>query len=199
MFGIGGFNPVSLLATAALGPMGGIVAQLASQLMSQIGQQLIQNMGNQLGLPQSAIDMAQGSFAASYGDVQGQSSNLRESISNLARETGASPAQEGEAQRAMDDLLRDAVLNSTGSEEAREAKSGGRAGGWLRAMAEALGKKLDASAHEMQDLAGKIDKKDPSTTTDFQVASQEFNMLMNAANTAIKSIGEAMANTARKQ
>lgn len=195
----GGLNPVSLLATTMLGPMGGIVAQLATQLMSQIGQQMIQQMGDQLGLPQSAVDMAQGAFAGSYGDFGGQVGNLHEAIEQLGRETGASPAQMGEADRAIQDLLRDAVMNSTDSEDARAAKSGGRAGGWLRAMAEALGKKLDAAAHEMQDLANKIDKEDPSTTTDFQVASQEFNMLMNAANTAIKSIGEAMSNTARKQ
>ena len=47
MFGIGSFNPISLLATAALGPLGGIVAQLATQVLSQMGQQVIQQMGQQ--------------------------------------------------------------------------------------------------------------------------------------------------------
>lgn len=200
MFGIGGFNPISLLATAALGPMGGIVAQLASQVMSQIGQQFIQNLGQNMGLPQSSIDFAQAGLAANYGDFRGSAQNLDEALSAFQQGANLSPSEAGEADRAIQDMLRDAVMNQSDREEVREAKAGGRSGGgWLRAMAEALGKKLDAAAHEMQDLANKIDKEDPSTTTDFQVASQEFNMLMNAANTAIKSIGEAMANTARKQ
>lgn len=198
MFGIGGFNPVSLLATAALGPMGPL-AQIALQVVSQIGQNFIQQMGERLDLPQSMIDLAQADYASSRGDVIGTAGNLDEALDAFGREAGATPAEVGEFDRGVQDMLTDSVLNLSGSEEAREAKSGGRGGSWLRVMAEALGKKLDASAHEMQDLANKIDKKDPSTTTDFQVASQEFSLLMNAATTAIKTVGEAMANTARKQ
>ena len=198
MFGIGGFNPVSLLATTALGPMGPL-AQIALQVVSQIGQNLIQQMGERLDLPQSMIDLAQADYTSSRGDVMGTAENLDEALGAFGRETGATPAEVGEFDRDIQNLLTDSVLNLSGGEEAREARSGGRGGSWLRVMAEALGKKLDASAHEMQDLANKIDKKDPSTTTDFQVASQEFSLLMNAATTAIKTVGEAMANTARKQ
>jgi hypothetical protein len=201
MFGIGGFNPVSLLATSMLGPVGGIVAQLASQLMSQIGQQVIQNLGQNMGLPQSVIDMAQGSFAGRYGDVQGQAQNLDEAIAAFGNEMNASPQQTGEAQRQFQDAIDDIVRDLSDSQEAKEAKAtGGKGGGgWLRAMAEVLGAKLDDLAHEMEDLAGRVTKEDPSTTTDFSVVSNQFNMLMNATSTAIKTVGEAMAGAARKQ
>jgi hypothetical protein len=75
----------------------------------------------------------------------------------------------------------------------------GQAAGWLRAMAEALGKTLDDLAHEMEAAAEAIDKEDPSTSVKFQVISQQFGIVMNAASTAIKSVGEAMSSMARKQ
>lgn len=194
----GGLNPVSLLATSMFGPVGGIVAQLATQVMSQFGQQLIQNIGQQMGLPQSAIDMAQGAFAGSLGDVQGSAMNLDEALQAFGEETGASPADIGEAQRNLQDLLRDIADRAAESDEAKEAKHGGRGGSWLRALAEILGTKLDAKADELSSLAQKA-KDDPSTSMDFSTASQEFNILSNAATTSIKSIGEALSNIARKQ
>lgn len=198
MFGIGGFNPISLLATTALGPVGGIVAQLATQVISQFGQQLIQQLGQQLNLPQSSIDLAKGSFTNSINDFQGTAANLDDAIEQLGQQTGASPQDVGSAQRDSADALRDLVNEMSQSDEAKEARAGGRGAGWLRAMAEVLGKKLDSLAHEMQDLANKVNKDDPSTTTDFNVVSQEFNMLMNAATTAIKTIGEAMGKAASR-
>lgn len=200
MFGIGGFNPVSLLATAALGPMGGIVAQLASQVMSQVGQQIIQQLGQNMGLPQSSIDMAQGALAGRYGDVWGQAQNLDEAIAAFGQETNAQPQDVGNAQRELQSAIDDIVRDLSDSREAKEARaSGGKGGGWLRAMAEVLGGKLDDLAHEMEDLANRVTKDDPSTTTDFSVVSNQFNMLMNATSTAIKTIGEALAGAARKQ
>ncbi len=79
------------------------------------------------------------------------------------------------------------------------AAGAGGAAGWIRAMAEALGKKLDELAHEMEEAANNIDKEDPSTSVRFQVISQQFNILMNAASTAIKAVGEGMQSMARKQ
>ena len=199
MFGIGGFNPVSLLATAAFGPLGGIVSQLAMQVVSQFGQQFIQQLGQQMGLDQSAIDFAQGAFAGSIGDYGGAAQNLDDAIAQYGQAIGASPREIGQAQRDAQLDLQQLVADQAESQEARESRASGRGGGWLRAMAEVLGKKLDDLAHEMEDLAGKVDKNDPSTTTEFTVVSQQFSMLMNATNTAIKTVGEAMSSTARKQ
>lgn len=199
MFGIGGFNPVSLLATAALGPMGGIVAQLAQQVISQFGQQLIQNLGQQMGLPQSTIDMAQGAFAGSLGDIGGSAMNLDEAIAAFGQEQGASMPEIGGMQRQANEILDQLTREVGESEDAKEAKaSGGRGGGWLLAIARALGSKLDGLADKMEQQAAALDESKPSASAEFSATTQQFSMLMNATTNAIKTLGEAMANTARK-
>jgi hypothetical protein len=200
MFGIGGFNPISLLATTALGPMGGIVAQLAQQIVSQFGQQLIQNLGEQMNLPQSTIDLAQSSFAASYGDVKGATTNLHEAVEQAGRETGATPSQVGEAQRTFQDAMLKMAGDAMQTEEAKEAKSGGKGGGgWLRAIARAMGEAADKAANKLEQDAKKLDGATPSQSADYQADAQAFSMLMGAINTAIKAIGEALSSMARKQ
>lgn len=212
MFGVNGFNPVSLLATTALGPAGGIAAQLATQIFSAMGQQLIQNAGQQLGLPQPAIDVAQGSFAGAVGDPKGAKENLRDAIEQLGQQTGASPSEVGEQQRATEQFIRDTVQRMGESEEFKEAKAsrgkgkGGAGGagaaggqGWLMAMAKVLGKQLDELGEQMTDMASRITKDTPGLSAEFGVVSQQFGMLMNATSNAIKTVGEAMGRMASKQ
>jgi hypothetical protein len=198
MFGIGGFNPVSLLATAAFGPLGGVVAQLATQVLSQFGQQLIQNLGQNLGLPQSEIDFAQSAFAGSVGDFGGMGLNLDEAISALGEQTGASPFQIGDAQREANNILNDMVREFGESEDFKNARTSGGRGGWLMAMAKALGAKLNEMGQDLEQRANSLTGDDPGASAEFGVVSQQFSMLMNATNNAIKTIGESMANTARK-
>lgn len=200
----GGFNPINMVSQVALAAMTGgasLYLQLAMQVMSQVGQQVIQQLGQQMGLDQSVIDLAQGAFAGSMGDVQGSAQNLDEAVSQFGQFQGASPTDIGEAQRTAQEGMQQLLNELSESDEVREAKSSGGkgGGGWLRAMAEVLGEKLDALAHEMEDLAGKVTKEDPSTTTDFTVVSQQFNMLMNATSTALKTVGEAMGKSASRQ
>ncbi|MCW4460991.1 hypothetical protein OK349_04675 [Sphingomonas sp. BT-65] len=197
----GGLNPVSLLATSMLGPVGGIIAQLAQQVVSQLGQQLLQNLGDQMGLPQSAIDMAQGAFAGSLGDIQGSAQNLDEAIAALGQETGASPAQIGDMQRMVQDILQKAGEDAMQTEEAKEAKAGGTksGGGWLRALARALGEAADKAAANLEEKAKGLDDATPSESAEYSADAQAFGMLMNAINTAIKAIGEALNTVARKQ
>lgn len=206
MFGIGGFNPVSLLATSMFGPMGGLVSQLATQMMSQIGQQLIQNMGDNLGLPQSVIGQAQDAFAGSAGGLGGlgafggqQPSSIYDSIEQLGQATGASPTQIGEAQSQVQDIMDNFIRDAGESDDFKDAKTSGGKGGWLMAMAKALGAELDRMGADMEQRASSLTGDDPGASAEFGVVSQQFSMLMNATNNAIKTIGEAMANTARKQ
>ena len=91
MFGID-LNPVSLITTAMFGPAGGLIAQLAQQVVSQFGQQLLGQIGQGMGLPQSAIDLAQSSYSAANGDMQGTASNLIKSDKPFA---GKSSRSEG--------------------------------------------------------------------------------------------------------
>ncbi len=212
MFGLDSFNPVSLLATSMLGPIGGVVAQLAQQVFSQVGQQLIQNLGQNLGLPQGVIDLAQGQFAGSIGDFQGAFGNVDEAIDAFGQASGASPSDIGNAQNGIQQLMQQFIDDMSQSEEFKEAKNSGGKGkaggssagstgapGWLMALAQALGKELDRLGDDMQQRAESLKGDDASASAEFGVVSQQFSMLMNATNNAIKTIGEAMANTARKQ
>lgn len=194
MFGIN-LNPVNLLATAALGPLGGIASQLISQLASSIGQQIIQQLGESLGMPQSTIDFAQGAFAGSMGDASGAQMNFNEAIEALGSQFGASPTQIGQAQNDVQSAIDDFVGGLSEGEESKQARSGG----WLMAIATQLGKELDKMADDLEGMAGQLSKDDPSMTAQFGALSQQFGMMFNATSTAIKAIGEAMSGMARKQ
>jgi uncharacterized protein YggU (UPF0235/DUF167 family) len=197
-------NPLSL-AQLAMGPAGW--ASLAARtLMSAIGQQVIQQLGEKLGLPQSTIDMAQGAFCASMGDKAGVRQNVQEAIGSFAEAYNASPAEQGAANREVDDALNRMVSQMADGDDAKAARAGGKSGkagatsgqSWLMALAEALGEKLDKMAGEMSKMAGDITDKTPSLTAKFGAKSQEFGILMNATTNAIKTVGEGLANSARK-
>lgn len=196
-------NPLSI-AQLAMGPAGW--ASLAARtLMSAIGQQVIQQLGEKLGLPQSTIDMAQGAFCASMGDKAGVRQNIEEAIGNFAEQYNASPAEQGEANRQVDDAINNMVSRMADGDDAKAARAGGKGGAagssgqsWLMALAEALGEKLDKMAGEMSKMAGEITDKTPSLTAKFGAKSQEFGILMNAATNAIKTVGEGLSNSARK-
>lgn len=193
-------NPLSI-AQLAMGPAGW--ASLAARtLMSAIGQQVIQQLGEKLGLPQSTIDMAQGAFCASMGDKAGVRQNLQEAIGGFAEQFNASPAEQGDANRQVEDAINKMVSGMADGEDAKAARAGGKGakGGqsWLMALAEALGKKLDKQAAEMSKMADQITDKTPSLTAKFGAKSQEFGILMNATTNAIKTVGEGLANSARK-
>lgn len=197
---IGGFNPVSLLATAALGPLGGIASQLLTQLTSAIGQQLLQQLGDKLGLPQSTIDAAQGAFAGSIGDFQGAQTNLQELIAQVGDLTGASPTEVGEAQSELDNQIADQAVAASESQEGKEAKASG-GGSWLMAIARALGKTADKLAKEMDTMSKNLGEGEnkASENLKFSAKSQEFSQFFNSANTVLKALGEALAAGARKQ
>ena len=191
-------NPTNL-AMLAMGP-GGWAALAARTLMTAVGQQVIQQLGDKLGLPQGAIDLAQGAFCASMGDTQGVTQNLSEAVSQIGGQYGASPAEQGEAERNIQDTIRDIVNQQSESEDlkaARGGQKGGSGGSWLMAIASILGEKLNSMAHELTGLAQQA-ADDPSKGTIFGAKSQEFGILMNSANNGLKSIGEGLQTMARK-
>jgi hypothetical protein len=202
MFGIGGFNPVSLLATAALGPLGGIVAQLAQQVVSQLGQQLIGQLGQQLGLPQGIIQDAQQNFTDQLTGFQGGSaSSTDDALAQLGESVNATPSEIGQAQNDVQDAYQNLLDTIAGGDDVKEARAGGtgKAAGWLMAMAKELGGKMDSMAKDIEKLSKKADGKNPGASTEFTAMSQQFGILSNAAATGLKAIGEAMSNMARKQ
>lgn len=194
---LSGINPISLTATFAMGPMGGMM----SNLISRAGQQLIQNLGQALNLPPETIDAAQSVFAGASGDFGGAFGNMRDAVEGLGNRFNASLSDIADGQRSMQKTLNHIVSQMSESKEFKEAKAGhgkGSAPGWLMAMAEVLGKKLDDLSHEMEQRAASISESDPSSSAEFGVVSQQFSMLMNATNNAIKTVGESLGKVADK-
>ena len=118
----------------------------------------------------------------------------------------------GKQHQAERKRLQQFIEEMSQSEEFKDAKASGGKGkvagssagstgapGWLMAMAQALGEELDRLGQDMQTRAESLKGDDASASAEFGVVSQQFSMLMNATNNAIKTIGEAMSNTARKQ
>lgn len=169
----------------------------ARSIMMQFGEQLIQQIGQQLGLPQSMIDAAQAAFCSQCGDMKGAFRNMKEAMQAFGEANGADQRQIDQANEDLNTLLGNAANELT--KEGREAGKGGGAKSWIMAIAIAMGKQVDAKAKEMQNMANKITDKTPSLTAKFSAASQEFGIMMNALTTVIKTAGEAMSNTARKQ
>lgn len=212
ILGIGGggglFGIASQLAIAAATGGTSLIAQMAVKIATEVASQVIQQLGQQLGLPQPMIDMAQGALRGSTGDFAGAaaeysqaSGGLDEMIQSFTQQSGGTPQQAGTALQDVNRQIGQMVAEGAQSEEFRNARASGgttAGGGWLMALATALGEKLDVMADEIQDLAGAISKEDPSTTAKFGAATQEFSLLMNATNNALKTLGEALSSTARK-
>ena len=201
-FGLGNvfrsvINPINL-ASLAMGPAGW--ANLAMRTIgSQIAMNALQQIGQRMGLPQPMIDLAQASFANQMGMPGLTRQNLTQAVSGFAREHNLSPRQQGDFLRASVDSLNRFVATLSESEDFKAAKSGGKeAGGWLMALASIMGDKLNAKASQVQSLAGQITDKTPDKTAKFGAASQEFGIMMNATNNAIKSLGEGLSTMARK-
>jgi hypothetical protein len=81
-----------------------------------------------------------------------------------------------------------------------KGKGKGSSGGWLQAMAEALGNNLHAKANEIEGLAKQVTgaNPDPKIMTSLQRATQEMSFWATATSTAITTSGEALNTLARK-
>ena len=237
-------NPISI-AQLAMGPAGW--ASLAVRTIGMaIGKEVIQQLGQKLGLPQGMISMAQTAFSAAAGggrpdlaSVLGRAapSSLRDAVGLVAQQFAMSPAQQGAldrtASKAVNSLLDQAVSDAKrfaaqAKENGEESGTVNAKGGFLRAIAAALGQAADSKMNEMSDLAGKIadqagknndlvnslGSKDPngnqsaqlqnngtqlgSLNSMFQAVSQELSILQNVISTSLKSVGEAQSTVARK-
>lgn len=193
-------------------------ANFGRQLLSTVGQEVIQNLGSEMGLSQSVIDMAQGSFAASVGDARGVLQNVQETRQSMVNDflsgMNASPLQQGQFMNDVQNLVRDLI--EMGRKEAQEGNGEGEesAGGesFLVAFAKALGKTMDSKMDRMMDISKKIDKEIQGAndsggkkqaviselSAELQGLSQEVNILSQALTNSVKSVGEASSTLARK-
>lgn len=206
----GGINPLgsltSVLSFGLGGPMGFVVNQLAQQLLSSIVQNVIQD----LNLPQPFKDVLSQAATSTLGEPLGGSSNFHGLIDSLADAFGANLFQRGAMHQQAQDvhdsissmasfMLEQMAENEESDTSERASRNNSGEKGWIRAMAEAMGEKLDEAWHEAESLADNIEKDDPSTSAEYQGAVQEFNFLMNAFSTAIKAAGEGSKAMASRQ
>ena len=188
-------NPATLMQLA-MGPAGW-ASLIAKAVVTAVAQQVIQKLGQQLGLPQSIINMAQTAFSAASG-TRGSANP----IADFAAQAGMSAVQEGDLQRTVGDIVSNMATSLSQSKEFKEAKaSGGKS--WLMAIAESLGKQADKLATEMQQMSDKLGtgskESQASDNLKFGAKSQEFGQFFNSANTVIKTLGEALNAGSRKQ
>jgi hypothetical protein len=198
---------VAPLALTALtgGAAGPLMAMAMKQIASQIAMTVIQKLGQQMGLPQPMIDMAQAAFANASGQPGLARQNIRESVDGMAREFNLSPMQAGQLERAANEDIGRMMDNlSTAVGQRPDRRAGATAGkSWLMAIAESLGKTADKLAKEMDTMSKALgtgdEKSRASDNLKFGAKSQEFSQFFSSANTVIKSLGEALAAGSRKQ
>jgi len=75
----------------------------------------------------------------------------------------------------------------------------GNTGGWLEALAKALGDKLDQAANTLKDKAGAVNADSPGQTTQLSAEAEEFSQMMDAFNNIIKTLGQSMDTMVQKQ
>jgi len=229
VFGIGGGSSplggiVNLALQGALGVATGgaslLVTTALKGVMMAVGDQVLQQLGQQLGLPQGAIDMAQAAFHTAAGDPGGAIQNLGEATQGFGQAAGFDDFQTGAAQRdafnAVDWIVKsaqeemqngvDGEGNKRGKGDAKALAAGGGES-FLVKLAMAMGQAVDKKMDDMLDIAKDIDnaksKKDESKITEMSAKmtayGQEASIMSNALNTSLKTIGEAISGIARKQ
>jgi cellobiose-specific phosphotransferase system component IIA len=77
--------------------------------------------------------------------------------------------------------------------------SGDSSGGWLEALAKALGDKLNQAANTLKNNAGAVNADNPGQTTQLSAEAAEFSQMMDAFNNVIKTLGESLDTMVRKQ
>jgi hypothetical protein len=219
---------VAPLALAAFTGGASLAIQTAlRQIITQVLQQVLQKLGDQMGLPQSMIGLAQGALSASTGNLNGAQRSISEIVQDFGQQSGASTVEMAATERLIQDQsnqitenIKRAMGGIGGLEGKEKATKGARGQSWLQVLANSMTKVLDASLAKMdqkstelaniQREGGNIKSTDRSGAAnnaamstkaqqDFNVSVQEFNIIANSINNSIKTIGEALSAMARKQ
>jgi hypothetical protein len=217
-------NPTSLLTNVALGALTGgasLYLSIGAQLMSQVAKAAIQQFGQQLGLPQPMIDVAQGAFDAASGNAAGAASEFAEAsagfqqqIAQFASSLNLNPVQTGEfagaangakeqfqsvADKMMQNFTKEAAEGKDENGDSRAAKRQSQlqavsGESFLVQLAVALGTAIDNKMEDMLDLAKNIDQKkkdDPSGGTDATLDSAK----MQALSQEVSMMSAALTNS----
>ena len=222
--GIGGnwLNTIVSLAGVAAAAFTGGASLVATQALTQLATQAFSQAATQvLGQAMGSIvsDAFSSMLTEGFSQLEGFGSQAVSDAANgflhALNNQGSNGGYTGDVDRAQNQLADAFAQNIQQNQSAAESiaqmgqqqdKDGGATsakgkGSWLWALAKVMGEKIDESANKMIDMANKVnaDGQNASASTNFQVASQEFGLIMNAITTAIKSIGEGLQTAARKQ
>lgn len=191
----GGFNPINLAVQASLAVSTGGTSMLleaaAQQVMQSFGQQIIAQLGQSMGLPQSAISLAQGL-------VGGNGLSLGAAVSAFGGQAGLSSTDQGSLESELNQLIQSFV-------EGHKPSKGEKGEGILEKIAIALGNAADEQMQKMSDLSDQISNignsdqsQMTSLTAKMNAAGQEFNVISQAINTVLNSLGQGLSSAARK-
>jgi hypothetical protein len=202
------------------GPIGAMIGQAIGNMLQQaIGDATkgaVDQLQKEHGLPKFLAD----EIKAKVDEVLGQQKNNVPADAQQAAQSRYGDAFKDFQQQFEQNLVRSILDAMNEGDKPSKGGSGKGGGGWLQAIAKAMGKTLGDKAAEMVRLSnkmselneakGSIDQDDQQaneqnarefneTMTKFQATSQEYSMLNNVFSTAIKALGEALSAMARKQ
>ncbi len=205
------------------GPIGAMIGQAIGNMLQEAIGDAVKGAVNQLqkehGMPGFLADLVKGKVDEVIDGLLDK--NVSGEAQQFARDNFSKEI--ANFQSEFQQNLVKAILQEMGGEEGKSSgKGGGKAagGGWLQAIAKAMGNVLGDKAAEMVRLSnkmselneakGQLSKDDTQaneanarefnqTMTQFQATSQEYSMLNNVFSTAIKQLGESLSAMARKQ
>lgn len=185
----GMFFPPLQMASALFNLLGQAVGQAIKGAMDQLQQEA--------GMPKFIADAVKGALQQALGG--GQQATSPGAQKQVNEQFG------GHFEQFMQNLVRQIVEdvkqereNQAGCEGKESGGSASGKGGWLVALAAAFGKIADKAAKELESAGKKLNNENPSEMIEYQAKAQEFSQMMNTFTNAIKTIGEANANTVRK-
>jgi hypothetical protein len=189
-----------------MGIMGGPWGLILSQVMQQLIGTIMREVINELPISNMAKNLLGEAVDRTFGPPVGGS--YVQQIDRFADQNGLNLLERAglhqvakEFRDTASDIVRNMLRQAEDAQDDRTRELSGRGGGkgWIRVMAEQMGRMLDKAWHETEALAKQINKEDPSTSAAYQGAVQEFGFLMQSFTTAIKAAGEAAQSMARKQ
>jgi hypothetical protein len=209
-----------LVGGAFGGPLGAMIGQAVGNLLQQaIGDAVKDGVGQlqqEHGMPKFVGDLIKDKSDSVLGGLQKH--DVPADAQQFAQQEFGGAIDKFKVGFQSDFVS--AVLSHRRAGGSEESSDG--AGGWLQAIAKAMGQALGDKAKRMVELsadmtqlnAAKSKSTDPETKkaedaknaetfnktmTEFQATGQEYSMLNSVFSTAIKSLGEALSSMARKQ
>jgi hypothetical protein len=178
--------PALELANAAFNLLGQAVGIAIGKAIDQLQQEA--------GMPKFIADALKDALQQTLGGSQQPTSpGAQQQVNEQYGEQFMSSFIENLAKQIVEDVKQE--------REQQAEQSGSTSGskkGWLVALAEAFGKMADKAARQLEQDGKNLNTQDPSAMIEYQAQSQEFSLMMNTFTNAIKTIGEAEANTVRK-